>query len=317
MNLSDLMQSRGVSRETPRSEPDAGQRHYGTSLLIADPGIYDGIPEADYHADPCPEPSLSASLCKVLISQSPLHTKMAHPRLNPNFEREERDIFDRGTIAHALLLQGVDVAVVLDFDDWRTKEARASRDAARSTGKLPILRKHWDDVQAMVESAREQLARHKEASDAFTNGKPEQVLIWQEDNGVWCRARLDWLHDSRLKIDDYKSTGRNANPDDLARTFENDWEIQAAFYRRGILKLTGNDPQFRFVPQENMAPYAVSVVELGADWRWIGDEKVEYCIKTFGKCLESGWWPGYKPIIHMPELPKWVEEKWLRRTGRL
>ena len=69
----------------------------------------------------------------------------------------------------------------------------------------------------MIERCHEQLAQHKEASNAFTEGKPEQTIIWREDNGIWCRARLDWLHDSHLIIDDYKSTGRSVAPDTSGR----------------------------------------------------------------------------------------------------
>lgn len=40
------------------------------------------LPSAEYHADPAPEPSLSATLAKLLISRSPRHAWMASPRLN-------------------------------------------------------------------------------------------------------------------------------------------------------------------------------------------------------------------------------------------
>lgn len=281
--------------------------------LIAEPGIYE-LSEEDYHADCCPEPSLSASIAKKLVGQSPAHARHAHPRLNPGFAREEKEIFDRGTVAHALLLQGIEAAVVLDFDNWRTKEAKAKRDTVRAQGKIPILRDYWDAVVAMVDSCRAQLAQHKEASDAFTNGKPEQTLIWREDNGVWCRARLDWLHDSRRIVDDYKSTGREVDPDSIARHCLNDWEVQAAFYRRGIMKLFRENAQFRFIAQENQEPYAINVVELGSDFVWLGDEKVEYAIRTFGNCLKHGRWPGYSDRVHcVQKIPKWAEDSWLQK----
>ena len=70
--------------------------------MITKPGVYD-LPMAEYHADPCPEPSLSSSIIRLLCSASPLHAWTAHPRLNAAYVAEESDRFDVGTAAHALL----------------------------------------------------------------------------------------------------------------------------------------------------------------------------------------------------------------------
>ncbi len=291
---------------------------------ITEPGIYD-LTEEEYHADPAPSPSLSASIAKKLIAHSPAHARHAHPRLNSGFAREEKEIFDRGTVAHALLLQGVEAAAIISeavdakgvrrqIDDWKLGDAKRQRDEARAAGKIPILEKHWATVQQMIERCREQLAQHKEASDAFTAGKPEQTLIWREDNGVWCRARLDWLHDSRRICDDYKSTGREVDSDSVARHCVDDWEIQDSFYRRGIKKLFREDAQFRFIAQENTEPYALNVVALGPDFQWMGDAKVEYAIRVFGNCLKTKRWPGYSDRIHcVQKIPKWAEDSWLEK----
>jgi hypothetical protein len=274
-------------------------------------GVY-SMSEDEYHNDPSGIPSLSSSIAKILIAETPLHAWNCHPKLNIDFQREEKEIFDRGTVAHALLLQGLEVGVVLDFPDWKTKRAQEERIALRQAGKVPILQKHWDVVRQMVARAKTQIAAHKEASNAFTAGKPEQTLIWEDDHGVICRARLDWLHDSHLIIDDYKSTGRDVNPANIGGKLD-DWDIQEAFYRRGIKKLFGVDAQFRFIAQENMEPYALSVIAFGPDIQWLGDSKVQRAIDLWAKCLESGNWPGYPDRICYPMLPKWAEEEEVRR----
>lgn len=267
--------------------------------------------------DPCPTPSLSASIAKILIASTPLHAWHAHPKLNPNFVREEREIFDLGTVAHALLLQGASKGVVLDFDDWRKKEARELRDQLRQEGRIPILKKHWDSVNAMVARCYEQLAAHKEARDAFTNGKPELTLTWTDHatdgTEVICRSRLDWLHDDFRTIDDYKSTGREVNPENIARVMLDDWDIQAEFYRRGVEKITGIRPTFRFVAQENSEPYALSVIGIDPAFEWIGAKKVQTAIDLWAKCLSTNQWPGYTDRIAYPVLPEWAEKQWLAR----
>lgn len=64
------------------------------------PGIYD-TPEPEYHADPCPEPSLSAGSAVTVLQKSPLHAWWGSERMNPDFERVEKRHFDIGSAFHA------------------------------------------------------------------------------------------------------------------------------------------------------------------------------------------------------------------------
>jgi len=89
---------------------------------ISAPGIY-AIPAAQYHGDPAPEPSISASLIRMLLEASPLHAWRAHPRLGNCGEDRKTAESDCGTAAHALLLEGRDIVDVIDAPDWRTKVA--------------------------------------------------------------------------------------------------------------------------------------------------------------------------------------------------
>ena len=87
------------------------------------PGIYTMTAE-EYHSDPADVPSLTASIAHIICSQSPLHAWANHPRLNPDFKREEQANWDVGTAAHALLLEGNEGVAMIDYPDWRKKEAR-------------------------------------------------------------------------------------------------------------------------------------------------------------------------------------------------
>ena len=269
---------------------------------------------AEYHADPAPEPSLSASIAHILCNDSPLHAWTAHPRLNPQAVEEEKDIFDLGTVVHALLLEGTNVAEWLPFPDWRTNAAKAARSTARAAGKIAILEKHRSGIEQMSISAWAQL-EHIEAHAFLPNfGKPEQTLIWQEENGPWCRARLDWLTNDFKHIYDYKSTGASANPEVVSRTlFGSGWDIQAAFYVRGLKAIAGTEATFQFIVQENYPPYALSMIALGPDVMMLAEKKVIYAIDLWRSCLESGTWPGYPQQTYFASLPPWEEERWLRR----
>src|SRR5258708_6783242 len=117
-----------------------------------EPGLQQ-IAEAAYHADPCPVASVSAGIVDILTRESPLHAWYASPKLNPNYVEQVDSKFDIGTAAHALLFEGMDKAVIVEADDWRTKLARETRDAIRASGKLPLLAKHHVTVLEMVEAA--------------------------------------------------------------------------------------------------------------------------------------------------------------------
>ena len=278
--------------------------------IVREEGIYTMSAE-DYHADELrDQPALSSSIIKILVSESPLHAWTNHPKLNPNFVREESEVMDIGAIAHALLLEGESKAVVLDFPDWRPKASKEARDEARKAGRVPLLDKHYQTVMLMVRSARQQLEAHRDAKDAFTDGRPEQTIIWEE-SGLLCKARLDWLHDSHRKIDDYKTTGVTANPEAVSRTlFSNGNDIQAAWYIRGLKAIDPQcEPIFRFIYQETYPPYALSVIMLGPDALMMAERKIVRAMDTWRECLATNKWPGYPNEACYVNVPAWMEHQ--------
>lgn len=267
-----------------------------------------------YHSDPCDTPSLSASIANILINQSPAHAKAAHPKLNPELERTEEAKFDIGTTAHALLLQNDNLIQVCDYPDWRTKDAKTARDETRAAGRIPLLPGQAANVRAMVAAAREGLASHTAQPPLFTAGKPEQTIVWGDDHGVVCRARLDWLRDDFAAIDDMK-TSAVGNP--FVWTRKTMWAIgaplQARFYQRGVKALTGIEPVFRFCLIETQPPYAISFVDLAPAAAALADAQIEWALRTWAECLAKDEWPGYPQKVFSAEPPPWLEAEWLDR----
>lgn len=281
--------------------------------MIDKPGIYTMTADT-YHADPCPEPSLSSSIARTLLGYSPLHAFTEHPRLNPAVEREEKEIFDLGSAAHAYFLEGETGFVIVEANDWRTKDAQTQRAAARLEGKIALLARQWQDVKDMADAAHDQLGQHAAKPIPFTGGKAEQALIWREGD-IWCRARLDWLHDDHSAIDDLKTTGASANPDVVSRTlFGSGYDVQAAFYLRGLLAMSGGGARgttFRFIFQENFRPFALSVIALAPDALELADRKVKRAIALWAECRKTGRWPGYPLETCYAELPPWEEARFM------
>lgn len=271
---------------------------------------------ADYHAGKdMPAPMLSASIIKILLDQSPAHARLAHAQLNPDLAEENEQKFDIGTAVHDLFLEGVDQMEVIEAENWRTKAAREARDAAYAAGKIPLLKHQVADVISMSAAIDAQLEQHGDASEAFANGEPQQTLVWQE-NGVWCKAMLDWLPRGSAVFTDLKTTSVSANPEAWIRGpfFSTGCDIQAAFYLRGIRKvLQVRNPSFRFAVVETYAPYAMSVIGVGDAVLDYANQKIDRALSVWANCLATNDWPAYPLMTAWASLPDHLARRWEER----
>ena len=274
-------------------------------------GIFN-ISEEAYHADNIgDEITLSNSIAKILINQSPQHAWYAHSKLNPHYQPYESDRFDLGTACHSLLLEQSDAKIVyIDHDDYRTDAAKETRDMARAKGLTPILRKYEKSMLEMVSKAHEKI-KNSELAGIFQNGKPEQTIVWQ-DGDAWCRARLDWLRADNKVILDYKTTD-SADPETCIRKIASmGYDMQASFYKRGLVACGGSeDAVFVFLFQEITAPYACCLVGLSEMFIEIANEKVEQAISIWDMCMKTGKWPSYPDQITLAEPPNWQLQQYL------
>lgn len=279
------------------------------------PGVHD-LSAAVYHADPCPTPSLSASIASILIGQSPRHAWTAHPRLNPRHEPEHKTAFDIGHAAHQLMLGQVESFDVLLFDDYRKKAAQEARDAAYARGAVPILAHEMANLRVAATAWRAQLDAHQDAAGAFKNGKAEQTLIWR-DGDVWCRSMFDWWPDAGSTFDDFKTTTASAHPDAVGnRIWNTGADFQSAFYKRGLRAHGIKSPRFRFVVAELDPPHALSVVELDPGADDLADHKVEEAIALWSRCMATDTWPGYPSRTCFISAPAWEMNRAVERENR-
>lgn len=277
---------------------------------ITEPGLYE-MTNDRYHADPVPGGSLSSTGAKKLIAKTPLHFKwdMDHPT--------RKDVFDFGTVAHSLVLEGDESGVVvIDVAEKRGKVWTEPAAKAEAQGKIPLKTAEWEQVKAMAE----QIRLHPEASFLLKDGKAEQSAFWQHDTGVWLRARFDWLPNKRghgLMLSDYK-TAASADPGKFARAAADyGYHQQAAFYCDAAKALgLSPDPVMLFVVQEKTAPYAVNVIELHEDDIHTGRALNEKAIRLYQQCKLTNTWPGYtmgEPV----KLPKWADYDAEAKLGAL
>ena len=144
-------------------------------------GIFFGVAHDAYHADAEYEiQSFSGSLAKLMIMETPRAVWWKSPRLNPKFKPQFKNIWDRGSAAHALMLDAGAEIVKIDAKDWRGGEVKKQRDEARAAGAIPILVSDYDELMEMRDEAFEQLEA-LEGGNPFLSGAPEVVIRWKEE----------------------------------------------------------------------------------------------------------------------------------------
>lgn len=280
-------------------------------------GIHPNFPISDYFADPCPAPSLTQSIAKILLSQTPCHAYLAHPRLNPAYQPEEDTKFNIGNAAHQILIGRGKEIVVIDADDWRTKVAKEARDEAHAAGQVAVLRHQFDTAADMATAAHVQLQHIPDACDAFMVGHGEVVAVAQR-GPTWLRTMIDWMPDT-TRLYDYKTTAASAHPDAIpARLADGEWPIQAAM-QETILDILDPDNAGRrhhyFVCQETEAPYALTVSELPEATMTLGRIKLSAALATWERCMADNAWPMYGTALVRPTYPAWAVNRLMEQMG--
>jgi len=282
-------------------------------VTVKAPGLY-VMSLADYLADPCPEPSLNHSIAVPLLHQSMWHAFHAHPKLNPEgIARPSTDAFDLGTVVHELVLEGDDRIWEVHAKDWKTKAAKTEREEARAAGQIPLLTAQIQKARAMAAAVVRQVEDFPDPMPLH-HGVAERVVLWRE-GPIWCRARIDYLHTDFGTIDDLKTTGASAHPADWTRNlFDTGLDLQVAFHCRGVQKVTGTRPDFRFLVVEDEAPYALSLIGLAPEALDFAEHRMLTAIELWGRGLRTGQWPGYTRRPVYAEVPPWVQTRWTDRV---
>lgn len=273
-------------------------------VQIAGPGVYD-MPAEQYHA----RPELSSSGMRALLPPG-TPAKFHWDQLTP---AEPKDEFDFGHVAHKLVLGEGEQIEVLDFDSFRTADARAAKLMAYREGKIPILEREFLKAKAMALEVR----KHPKAKGLFAYGKPEQSLFWRDAaTGIDMRARVDWLREPRegrrLKIVDYKTAAR-VDPESIRRAIaDHGYHQQGATYQEAAiaLGLGDEDTVVTLVFQEKTPPFLVHVVQLHPYDLKLGSARNRRALEIYRECTESGEWPGY------PEISDIEQSAWAQNNDR-
>ena len=282
-------------------------------MTALSPGLHYGIPAKAYHADPCEQPSLSSTIARKLLAESPAHAHLAHPRLG-GAGKTTTAAMGLGQLVHSLMDDNPDKDYVLGpFSDYKTGEARAWRDRIILSGKTPALDRDLVDAQPIANALR--------AKVALPDCKSEVTGIWREGD-VWCRARYDKL---ALTVGAAGGTATGADFWDW-KTISGDmsdrgiikaiakygYHIQVALYLRGLgecLSLRPSALSATLVFVSTSAPYTVRRVRLSDTFLAEGYRKAEEAIQKWGAAMKSNDWSDPREAgVMEAEMPAWMDE---------
>ena len=289
-------------------------------ILITAPGIYPKITSRQYFAEPCPVPALTNSGIKTILAKTPAEFAYEHPAITPGSEVAASTAAKRmGDISHQLALGKGRGFAIGDYPTWASNDAKAFKKDAEANGLVPVKAAEFAIAEKIADIMRERIEQTLAFLGGYqaphgTNPPPyetEVVMAWQEETrhgAIWCRAMMDVWCPHVGAILDPKFTDRIADG-----VFENHatnmgWDMQDAWYRRGLSKLFPDlAGRLRFINLlcSPKPPHISRSREADEATRYSCEMEIERAIDKFSGCLKANEWPAYSLA---PE--PWTARSW-------
>jgi len=256
-------------------------------------------------------PRLSPSIAHKLTTESPLHAWAAH-RLLGNFRKPPTDSQIQGRMWHAAVLEGGKDIVVVDCDNFKSKEAKEKRDEIRAAGKIAVAAPKFSYLAPASARIRQELRRFGIVFD----GEVEQRFEWTEytERGepVECSGVIDHWNDTL--VHDIKTGSAAVSEREAQRLIAGSHALlQDPAYRNARHARDGIDPErievvFAFTQTEE--PHAITPVTLAGDFRELARMRWRRAIETWHHCLSQGtdrkFWPGPVEVVTPISAPGWM-----------
>lgn len=288
----------------------------GGDAVITEPGIYD-VDAETYHSDPVETPSLSCSIARMLVRQTPAHAYQAHARFG-SIGITPTAVMDDGSAVHAMvsgqahLIETIRTVygpktknkdlIGTPVRDYKTDAAAEERDEIRKMGCIPVLAHRLPELTKCYHAAMRQL-RDADDGDVFLSPGRSEIMAVSREDDVWFRVLVDRLPDDpRLPPGDLKCTQLSAAPGGWERRLQTEYAFQDAFYRRVLRCAEGFSRQpMRFAVVELEPPHGTVIMAAATGLQAIAEAEVERAVQRWRQCMRTGSWPLY------PRHTAWVD----------
>lgn len=279
------------------------------------PGIYPGIPSADYHRLPYLGSSTikrfrdNPATCRDDINST---RPMILGEASHALSLEGREVFNRAFVVAPEFLPpstftGKVYALTSEY------KGRVAAFEAANVGKITLTA----DEGKAVEWLDHNLRVHPMGSTFMETGAEELTVIWDDPGtGLRCKARIDWYREGVPS--DWKTTQKVGNPKFLIA--DRNYDIQGAHYSMGLIENKQDVKAFSFLFGETVEPYRIRTGILHPDsLEWAMTETTRL-IGLYAQCLERDVWPNYAIPEHIHSLdqlqPFDLLEEWEIYRGR-
>lgn len=118
----------------------------------------------------------------------------------------------------------------------------------------------------------------------------ESSMYWNR-NGVLCKGRPDIIggFNGNLCIIDLKTTSDFNKFDQKFWSFN--YDMQAAWYRRGLMEITGQQCDFWFLVVDTEEPHFAQWVLLSSKAIEDADARIDEGLEQYLDCVENNYWP--------------------------
>ena len=268
-----------------------------------------------FPGDGAETPALSPSIARALIAECPRQAWAEH-RLLGNCITVSEDALkrrERGKALHNLVLEGGGKIECISESSWRSKAAKAQRDAARADGRIPILEDTLTELEVAAKRIGETLT---ELGIDLADGVAEQKFHWYESSSigeVLCSGVIDW-YSKDGKIIDLKTTEGSVHPDKCGTNIvDGTAVIQDCAYRNAVCS---ENPELQgrtsvtFIFAQSKEPFLVTPGTCDGAMRGIGETRWIRAIEIWARCLAAGreakHWPPHtdRPVTFYA--PAWA-----------
>lgn len=235
-----------------------------------------------------------------------------------------------GTSAHTAVLEPdrfmLDYALYEAPADEKTGKKKSDRRGTKAYeafvnahhGKTVIKRDEYMQAIAIRDAVR----AHPVARRYLESGHPEAAIVWvDEETGLLCKGRVDWLCDDPDVPVDLKSTGDITSFRFCRYASALDYHVQAAFYADGYARAAvklKEGPRFKVIAVEQARPakgaayrpgehlHDVAVYNVPTEVLDAGRNDYREWMRRLIHCRETGRYPGYAEDGELDfQLPPW------------
>lgn len=276
-----------------------------------EPGIYEDVPFSDY----LQWDAFSASRLS-LLAKSPRHCQRG-------FSKEPSPAMQLGSLYHCGVLEPLlfadRYAIAPDYHLDAENCTQSGAPSKSTTTKY--VKDRMEEFRAITDgrevvprdwylqtlSLVKELTANEDSRRILNGDGPRELSILWQENGLFCKARIDKVcYEERILADLKSCANIEAFPNSIGRF---GYHRQMAHYQAGWKMLTGDTLTPWLIAVESSDPYTVQAAPLHEESLALGHANRAALLDTLWDCLEAKHWPPMPNPTHW-HVPAWaaVEE---------